>query len=231
MWEQLTVYRPLDKKEINIAFKKFGQELTSQLSDFAVVQTNSVLKLYRLRNNLEQSVFIEKHITPDKLQVRVCIKPTDFYKKHKFTMINIVPLGDIMGQYRKSFYPLTEEWFDLATYLSERIKHDVEKYFAKFDSYDKIIKLRKEIEPKDFGLDNKYELLIFAAIKTRNSELLTKYIDKKLERPTMQITQAEYLKADKDEIDEVEFLIKVKDFGQQNKFDDIDDMLKSVQKK
>lgn len=231
MWEQLTVYRPLDKKEINSAFKKFGQELTNQLSDFVVDQTNSVIKLYRLRNNLEQCIFIEKHISPDKLQVRVCIKPTDFYKKHKFTMVNIVPLGDIMGQYRKSFYPLTEEWFDLAVYLSERIKHDVEKYFAKFDSFDKIIKLRKEIEPKDFGLDNKYELLIFAAIKTRNSELLTVYIDKKLERPTMQITKAEYLKADKDEINEVEFLIKVKDFGQQNKFDEIEDMLKSVQKK
>jgi len=231
MWEQLTVYRPLAKKEINSAFKKFGLELASQLSDFTVDQTNSVIKLYRLRNNLEQSVFIEKHITPDKLQVRVCIKPSDFYKKHKFTMINIVPLGDIMGQYRKSFYPLTEEWYDLATYLSERIKHDVEKYFAKFDSYDKIIKLRKEIEPKDFGIDNKYELLIFAAIKTRNSELLTVYIDKKLERPTTQITKAEYLKADKNEINEVEFLSKLKDFGLQNRFDDIEEILKGVQKK
>jgi len=231
MWEQLTVYRPLDKKEINTAFKKFGQELTNQLTDFTVDQTNSVIKIYRLRNNLEQCVFIEKHISPDKLQVRVCIKPTDFYKTHKFTMVNIVPLGDIVGQYRKSFYPLTEEWFDLATYLSERIKNDVEKYFTKFDSYDKIIKLRREIEPKDGGLDNKYELLIFAAIKTRNSELLIVYIDKKLERPTMQITKAEYLKADKDEINEIEFLSKVKELGQQNKFDDIEEMLKSVQKK
>ncbi len=231
MWEQLTVYRPLAKKEINSAFKKFSQELTNQLSDFAVERTNSVIKLYRLRNNLEQSVFIEKHISPDNLQVRVCIKPADFYKTHKFTMVNIVPLGDIMGQYRKSFYPLTEEWFDLAIYLSERIKHDVEKYFSKFDSYDKIIKLRKEIEPKDFGLDNKYELLIFAAIKTRNPELLTVYIDNKLKRPIMQITKAEYLKADKDEIDEVGFLNKVKGFGKENKFDEIEEMLKSVQKK
>jgi long-subunit acyl-CoA synthetase (AMP-forming) len=231
MWEQLTVYRPLDKKDINSTFKKFSQELTNQLTDFVVERTNSVIKLYRLRNNLEQGVFIEKHVSPDKLQIRVCIKPTDFYKTHKFTMVNIVPLGDIMGQYRKSFYPLTEEWRDLATYLSERIRHDVEKYFAKFDSYDKIIKLRKEIEPKDFGLDNKYELLIFAAIKTRNSELLALYIDKKLKRPTMQITRAEYLKADKDEIDEVEFLGKVKDFGQENKFDEIEEILKSVQKK
>ncbi|MGB4974813.1 MAG: hypothetical protein WBO32_19245, partial [Cyclobacteriaceae bacterium] len=121
--------------------------------------------------------------------------------------------------------------FDLAIYLSERIKLDVERYFAKFDSYEKIIKLRKEIEPKDFGLDNKYELLIYAAIKTRNSDLLTVYIDKKLERTTKQITNSEYLKEEKDEIDEVDFLVKVKGFGQKNKFDDIDEMLKSVLKK
>ncbi|MBZ0246084.1 MAG: hypothetical protein K8H85_09075 [Cyclobacteriaceae bacterium] len=231
MWENLEVYRPLDKKGINSAFNKFAQELTNQLSEFAVDQTNSVIKIYRLRNNLEQCVFIEKHISPDKLQVRVCIKPTDFYRKHKFAMVNIVPLGDIMGQHRKSFYPLTEEWFDLAIYLSERIKLDVERYFAKFDSYEKIIKLRKEIEPKDFGLDNKYELLIYAAIKTRNSHLLAVYIDKKLERTTIQIANSEYLEEEKDEIDEVDFLGKVKRFGQENKFDDIEEMLKSVLKK
>lgn len=231
MWEQLTVYRPLDKKEINSAFKKFSHELTNQLGDFAVERTNSVIKLYRHRNNLEQSIFIEKHISPDKLQIRVCIKPTDFYKIHKFTMVNIVPLGDILGHYRKSFYPLTEEWSELASYLSGQIRHEVEKYYAKFDSYEKIIKLRKEIEPRDFGLENKYELLIFAAIKTKNSELLTLYIDKKLKWPPMQITKAEYLKADRDEIDEIEFLNKVKDLGRENKFAEIEEMLKSVQKK
>jgi hypothetical protein len=231
MWEKLTVYRPLDKKEITLAFKHFGLELKKQLIDYDVSQTNSIIKIYRLRNGLEQGIFIEKHIGPADLQVRICVKPTDFYKKHRFTMVNIVPLGDIMGQYRKSFYPLTEEWFDLAIYLSEKIKYDVDKYFAKFDSYDKIIKLRKEIEPKDFGLNNKLELLIFAAIKTRNSELLTIYIDEKLKRPTMQITKAEYLKADKNEIDEVEFLGKVKDLGLENRFDEIEEILKSVHKK
>jgi hypothetical protein len=231
MWEQLTVYRPLGKKEINSTFKKFSEELTKQLSDFAIERTNSVIKLYRLRNGLEQGIFIEKHISPDKLQIRICIKPTDFYKAHKFTMVNIVPLGDVLGHSRKSFYPLTEEWSELATYLSKTIRLDVEKYFFKFDSYDKIIKRRKEIEPKDNGLDNKYELLIFAAIKTRNSDLLSSYIDKKLKRSTMQITKAEYLTPVKEEIDEVIFLTKVKDLGLESKFDEIDEMLKSVQKK
>ena len=231
MWEQLTVYRPLDKKEVNSTFKKFGLELANQLSEFAIDQTNSVIKLFRLRNNLEQSIFIEKHGTPDKIQVRVCIKPADFYKKHKFTMVNIVPLGDILGHYRKSFYPLTGEWLDLAIYLGEKIKHDVDKYFVKFDSYDKIIKERNEIESKDLGLDNRYELLILAAIKTRSADLLKKYIDKKLERPSMQITKAEFLKGDKEEIDETLFLTKVKDLANDNKFEDIEELLKSVQKK
>ncbi|MFM7852767.1 MAG: hypothetical protein ACKO96_12840, partial [Flammeovirgaceae bacterium] len=93
-------------------------------------------------------------------------------------MTNIVPLGDIMGKYRRTFYPITEEWFELADYLTRKIRHEIERYFSEFDTFDKIIKNRKKIEPVDFGLDNKYELLIYAAIKTENAELLSQYIDR-----------------------------------------------------
>jgi hypothetical protein len=227
MWEELKVYRPLDKKDINSIFKKFGQEVKKRLTDHSLEQTNSIIKIYRLRNNIEQGIFIEKHVKPDNLQVRVSLKPVDFYKKHKFTMVNIIALGDIMGQYRKSFYPLTEEWQDLAIYLSERIKNEIEKYFDKYDTYEKIIRQRAEIEKKDLGLNNN-ELLIYAAIKTGNFDLLEKYIDKKLQMPTMQITRAEFLKPDKNEINEVEFLNKIRDFGKQRKLQEIDDLIKSL---
>jgi hypothetical protein len=115
--------------------------------------------------------------------------------------------------------------------LSERIKTEVEKYFVKFDSYEKIIDHRKQIEPKDFRPDNKYEFLIFAAIKTRNSALLTKYVDKKLFRPTMRITKAEFLKAEKREIDEVEFLQEIRELGKSSRFADIEEILKGLQEK
>lgn len=231
MWEDLKVYRPLDKKDIISTFKKFGVELKKRLTDYTVEQTNSIVKVSRLRNGIEQGIFIEKHIGPADLQVRVSLKPVDFYKRHKFTMINIVPLGDIMGQYRRTFYPLTQEWLELSDYLIRRIKTEIESYFNELDTFDKIIKKRTQIEPKDFGVNNKYELLIYAAIKTGNSKLLSEYIDRKLERPTMQISKAEFLKPGVDDIDEVGLLTRIKELGQQNKFEDIEELLKRFEKK
>jgi hypothetical protein len=231
MWEDLKVYRPLNKKDISPTFKKLGLELQRRLTDFTVEQTNSIIKISRLRNGIEQGIFIEKHIGPADLQVRVSLKPIDFYKRHRFTMLNIVRLGDIMGQYRRTFYPVTQEWLELADYLKRRVENEMESYFKEFDTFDKIIKQRTKIEPRDFGLNNKYELLIYAAIKTGNSKLLSQYIDKKLERPTMHISKAEYLKPKKDEISEVEFLTKIKELGQLNRFEDIGEMLKRFEKK
>lgn len=100
MWEDLKVYRRLDKKDINPTFKKLGLELKKRLTDYTVEQTNSIIKISRQLNEIEQGIFIEKHIGPADLQVRVSLKPVDFYKRHKFTMLNIVPLGDIIDLFR-----------------------------------------------------------------------------------------------------------------------------------
>jgi len=144
-------------------------------------------------------------------------------------MLNIVPLGDLMKNYRKTFYPLTQEWNDLAIYLATRIKTEIEKYFKNYNSFDKIIDNRKDIEPKDFGLDNKYELLIYAAIRTKNKSLLNLYLDKKLSRPAMQVTQSEYLKPDDKEIDEVSFLRRIKAFAETGDFASIEEEIASQQ--
>lgn len=205
MWEDLKVYKQLDKADINPTFKKFGNTLISLLDGYSIDQTASLIKLFRQVNQLEQAVFIEKDKGSYNLKVKTSIKPVDFYRGHKFTMLNIVPLGDIMNNHRRTSYPLTQEWNDLALYLATRIKTEIEHYFQKYNSYDKIIDRRKEIEPKDFGLDNKYELLIYAAIKTKKKELLNQYLDKKMSRPVMGITQSEYLKPDNQEIDEKKF--------------------------
>src|SRR5215218_728492 len=147
MWEELKVYKQLDKKDINPTFKKFGNTLVSFIDGYSINQTASVIKLSRQINHLEQAVFIEKDKGSYNLKVRTSIKPVDFYRRHKFTMLNIVPLGDIMNNYRRTFYPLTQEWNELAIYLAARIKKEVEDYFQKYNSYDKIIDRRKEIEP------------------------------------------------------------------------------------
>ncbi len=47
----------------------------------------------------------------------------------------------------------------------------------------------------------------------------------------MHISKAEYLKPEKDEISEVEFLTKIKELGQLNRFEDIGEMLKRFEKK
>jgi len=227
MWEKLTVYRPLDKKLVNQAFKDFGRELAKLLPDYTIEQTSSVIKVYRFRNRLEQSIFIEKSKGGVDLQVRVCIKPEIFFKKHKFTMINIVPLGEILGMYRRSFYPLTEEWIDLAIYLSKRIQNEVERYFAKFDTYEKIIRQRKDIEPKNIDFENKYELLIYAAFKTFNIDSLMKYLDKKRESTAMQITHTEFLKSEENEIDQEVFFSKIKVLALEKKFKEIEELLDS----
>jgi hypothetical protein len=164
MWEELKVYKQLDKKDINATFKKFGNTLALLIDGYTIDQTISVIKLCRQVNQIEQAIFIEKDKGTYDLKVRTSIKPIDFYKRHKITMLNIVPLGDIMNNHRRTTYPLTQEWNDLAIYLASRIKTEVEHYFQKYDSYDKIIDSRKELEPKEFGFDNKYELLIYAAI-------------------------------------------------------------------
>ncbi|MBE9462191.1 hypothetical protein ACFP1I_13210 [Dyadobacter subterraneus] len=228
MWEELKVYQQLDKKEINASFKKFGLKILSELEDYKIDQTSSMIKLYRNVNQLEQAVFIEKLTGSYNLKVLTCIKPADLYLHHKFTMINIVSLGDIMTNHRRTSYPLTQEWQDLATFIADRIKIEIENYFSKYDSFDKIISNRKDIEPKNSGLDNKYELLIYAAIRTKNKTLLDFYIDKKLSRPVMQISKSEYLKPENRQIDEVEFLSKIKKLAYENDFDGIEALITNI---
>ena len=218
MWEELKVYKQLDKADINPTFKKFGNTLVSLIDGYSIDQTTSIIKLFRQVNQLEQAIFIEKDKASYNLKVKTSIKPVDFYRRHKFTMLNIVPLGDIMNNYRRTSYPLTKEWNDLAIYLAKRIKTDVEDYFINYNSYDKIIDRRKQVEPKDFGLHNKYELLIYAAIKTKNKDLLNQYLDKKMSRPVMGITQSEYLKPNSQEIDEQSFLQRLKSFAMTGDF-------------
>lgn len=228
MWEELKVYRQLDKAEINPTFKKFGTTLLSLTKGFKLDQTASIIKLSREVNQLEQAIFIEKDKGSYNLKVRTSIKPVDFYRKNKFTMLNIVPLGDILNNHRRTSIPLTQEWNDLAIYLATRIKTEIENYFETFSSYDKIIAKRKEVEPKDFGLDNKYELLIYAAIRTKNKELLNQYLDKKMNRPVMGITQSEYLKPESNEIDEKSFLQRIKPFAMTGDFTSIENEITIV---
>ena len=228
MWEELKVYKQLDKADINPTFKKFGSNLVLLIGGYSINQTTSLIKLSRQVNQLEQAVFIEKDKGSYNLKVRTSIKPIDFYRRHKFTMLNIVPLGEIMNNHRRTSYPLTQEWNELAVYLATRIKTDVENYFQKYNSYDKIIDRRKEVEPKDFGLDNKYELLIYAAIKTKKKDLLNQYLDKKMSRPVMGITQSEYLKPDSQDIDEQSFLQRIKSFALTGDFLSIDNEIEAI---
>jgi hypothetical protein len=228
MWEELKVYKQLGKADINPTFKKFGSTLVSLIDGYSIDQTTSLIKLSRQVNQLEQAVFIEKDKGSYNLKVRTSIKPVDFYRRHKFTMLNIVPLGAIMNNHRRTSYPLTQEWNDLAVYLATRIKTEVEQYFQKYNSYDKIIDRRKEVEPKDFGLDNKYELLIYAAIRTKKKDLLNHYLDKKISRPVMGITQSEYLKPDNKEIDEKIFLDRIKSFALTGDFVNIENEIAAI---
>jgi hypothetical protein len=222
MWEELKVYKRLDKGDINLTFKKFGKTLVSLIDGYSIDQTTSLIKLSRQVNQLEQTIFIEKHKASYNINVKTSIKPVDFYRRHKFTMLNIVPLGDIMNNHRRTSFPLTMEWNELAIYLATRIKTEVEHYFQKYNSYCKIIDRRKEIEPKDFGLDNKYELLIYASIRTKNKDLLNQYLDKKISRPVMGITQSEYLKPYSKEIDEQAFLHRLKSYALTGDFTNIE---------
>ena len=222
MWEELKIYKQLDKADINPTFKKFGNTLVSLLNGYSIDQTTSIIKLFREVNQLEQAIFIEKDKASYNLKVKPSIKPVNFYRRHKFTMLNIVTLGDIMNNYRRTSYPLTQEWNDLANYLATRIETEIETYFQRYNSFEKIIEMEKDIEPKDFRLDNKYELLIYAAAKTKNKSLLNLYLDQKLSRPVMRISRSEYLKPDNKEIDEVAFLTRLKAFAVNGDFANIE---------
>lgn len=222
MWEDLKVYKSLDKKEVATVFKKFGNALLEQISGYSINQTASVIKIYRVVNQLEQAVFIEKGRGVTDLKVATSIKPIDFYMKHRFTMLNIVPLGEIMNNHRRTSFPLTQEWNDLAIYLATRIETDIENYFRQYDSYEKIIENRKDIEPKGYKLSNKYELLIYAAIKTKQKNLLLEYLDEKIKCPVMRITQSEYSKSDNQQFNELDFLEHIKKFAEKDDFERIE---------
>jgi hypothetical protein len=228
MWEELKVYKRLPKTEINSTFKLFGKAILSFLEGYSIEQTNSIIKLSREINTLEQSIFIEKNSGTYNLEVKTCIKPTDFYRKHKFTMINSVSMGDIMNNHRRTSYPLTLEWNELAFYIATRIKTEIEVYFQKLNSYQKIIENRKEIEPKNLGLDNKYELLIYAAIRTNKKELLLSYLDKKMDTPVMGISKSEFLKPKTNEINELVFLQNIKSFAINGDFESIEKIIQAL---
>jgi hypothetical protein len=102
MWEELEIYKQLGKKDINPTFKKFGVAIISHVNGYSLAQTNSLIKLSRHVNQLEQAIFIEKAKGDYNIEVRTSIKPIDFYRQHKFTMLNIVTLGDILNNHRRT---------------------------------------------------------------------------------------------------------------------------------
>lgn len=224
-WEQLKVYHSLDKKNINPTFKKFGNIFKTKLNGYSVEQTGSMLKISKICNELEQAIFIEKSLG-NSLEVIICLKPVDFYKPHKFTMIFPVALGDILNNHRRNYFPLTKEWEILADYLMERINNEIEDHFEKYNSYRKIIQNRAEIEPEEKRiLSNRYELLIYAAIKTQNKDLLERYLDYKIKNSAMRISKSEFLKPHPKEINEEEFLNSISNLVKENDFKKIEKLL------
>ena len=224
-WEQLKVYHSLDKKDISPTFKKFGDIFKAKLNGYSVEQTGSMLKVSKICNQLEQAIFIEKSLG-NSLEVIVCIKPVDFYKLHKFTMIFPIGLGEILNNHRRTHFPLTKEWEILADYLIERINNEIGAHFEKYNSYSKIIQNRFEIEPEEKRiLSNRYELLIYAAIKVRNKDLLERYLKYKIENSAMRISKSEYLKPHPKEINEDEFLNTILKLTKDNDFEKIDKLL------
>lgn len=228
MWEDLKVYKQLEKKDINPTFKKFGNTLLSLIDGYSINQASSIIKISRQINELEQAVFIEKDAGSYWFSVNTSIKPVDFYRRHKFTMVNIFSLGDIMNNHRRTSYPLTQEWNDLAVFLAKRISSDIEQYFHNLNSYGKIIAKRNEIEAGGKVLDNRYALLIYAAIRTKNIGLLNQYLDKKLSSPVIQITRSEYLKPGDSEIDTTAFLQRIKLFAQSQDFESMENEIAAV---
>jgi hypothetical protein len=229
MWEDHKVYKPLNKKDYNPVFKQFGATLISYLNGYSMTRTNSMIKLSKQVNQLELAVFIEKRTGGYWLEVKTAIKPVDFYRQHKFTMLNIVELGTIMKNSRRTSYPMTQEWKDLVVYIAARINIDIELYFELYNSYEKIVERRTNIEPGNNNFPtNRYELLIYAAIRTRNKELLNQYLVRKLNFPMFTISSTEYLKPDKHEVDELALLRRIQLFAQIGDFDNIEREISKV---
>jgi hypothetical protein len=227
MWEELKVYRQLEKTQINPTFKKLGTTMQAQLKGYSLEKTGTCIKLYRLQNGLEQAIFIEKSTGTYDLNVSICIKPFDFYLRHKFTKSYVVPLGDIMGNHRRSSYPLTQEWMELSVFLVTRINNEISKHFERYDSYEKIITQREEIEDKP-RFNESLGLLIYAAIKTKQELLLDYYLDKKKSSLPRPITYSEFVKPDAHEIDEVAFLNRIKVLGLAKDFDGIEQEIRKL---
>lgn len=97
----------------------------------------------------------------------------------------------------------------LTVYLANIIKTEIEAYFQKFDSFEKIIDRRDDIDARDLRFNNSYELLIYASLRTKEQSLLNLYLEKKLSRPVTIITHSECLEPGK-EIDETAFLSSLK---------------------
>jgi len=227
MWEKLKVYHQLDTKDIPSTFIALGSIIAEGLSDagFVLTSTSSTIKLFKEDNGLEFSVFLLREKGGYYFDVKTSIKPVHFHHKHRFTMTNIKPLGEILDNYRRNSFPLTKEYELLAAFLINAISTKVQAYFNEYNSWRKIMKNRKKIEPKSVGLDNKYDLLIYASIWTENRKRLLEYIDKKLERPVRQITQAEYLKPIKGEANEMDFYSKIKELAKRGDFSKIQKLI------
>ena len=63
---------------------------------------------------------------------------------------------------------------------------------------------------------------------TKKKDLLNQYLDKKMSRPVMGITQSEYLKPDNQEIDEQSFLQRLKLFALTGNFTSIANEIEAV---
>lgn len=227
MWEKLTVYHALDKKEIGKCFKLLGNRILENLysEGFSIISTTSTIKIFKVENEIEFSVFLLRQKGGANIDVKTCIKPFHFLHKHKFTMTNIVSLGAIVDNHRQDSFPLTQEYEMLADHILLTIKNSVVPYFEKYNSWKKIIKNRRKIDSLESSLNNSLDLLIYAAIWTKERRKLLKYLNRKLERSGRIITQAEFFQSSEGETDEIEFYKKIKDLAERKNISEIQSLV------
>lgn len=184
-WEDLKVYRLLDPNDIPKEFKAFAENITSNLSvyGFKLKQSKTVKHIFRITDDLVQSIFIQNtnpYVKNQKeIKISVSIKPlfTDnltapYYLFDVWKLNKAFKMGYVMSQHNAL----------LEIHLTDLFIKHLLPFLANFLDSKSVCKNHKIILEYDNGGSAVSDLIFECAFKNRDNKIFIPLINSRIEQ-------------------------------------------------
>jgi hypothetical protein len=184
-WEDLKVYRLLDPNDIPKEFKVLAENITENLAvyGFKIKQSKTIKQIFRISNDLVQSIFIQNTSPYTKnqkeIKISISIKPlftdnleTPYYLFDVWKLNKAFKMGYVLSQHNSL----------LEKHLSDLFIKLLLPFLDNFLDSKSVCKNQKMIQEYEYGGSSVSDLIFECAFKNRDNKIFTPLINSRIEQ-------------------------------------------------